>query len=85
MKVALHTFIDNAATLGVEFCLISSLSDIFSPAIVSEMDDEALANLASESNETKNERSMLQERMRSLKEGEKIVGRHARQAPPQGR
>ncbi|KAK0654504.1 Dynamin-B [Lasiodiplodia hormozganensis] len=71
-KVALHTFIDNAATLGVEFCLISSLSDIFSPAIVSEMDDEALANLASESNETKSERSMLQERMRSLKEGEKI-------------
>ncbi|KKY23634.1 putative interferon-induced gtp-binding protein mx [Diplodia seriata] len=81
-KVALHTFIDNAATLAVESCLVSALPDILSPGVVSEMDDETLASLASESEETKNERSMLRERLKSLKEGLKIVGRHARQAPP---
>ncbi|KAL0257513.1 hypothetical protein SLS55_008327 [Diplodia seriata] len=84
-KVALHTFIDNAATLAVESCLVSALPDILSPGVVSEMDDETLASLASESEETKNERSMLRERLKSLKEGLKIVGRHARQAPPPGR
>ncbi|OJD29482.1 interferon-induced gtp-binding protein mx [Diplodia corticola] len=81
-KVALHTFIDNAATLAVESCLVSSLPDIFSPGVVSAMDDETLANLASESEETRRERSTLQERLRNLKEGARIVGRHARQAPP---
>ncbi|EOD49567.1 putative dynamin family protein [Neofusicoccum parvum UCRNP2] len=52
-KVALNNFIDNTATLAVESCLVSSLEEIFSPSVVALMDDDTLANLASETDDVK--------------------------------
>lgn len=66
---------------------MANLEDIFSPSVVANMDDETLSELASEDEEIKNERKMLQERMKSLKEGARIVSKQARVAgaPSAGR
>ncbi|KAK7725968.1 hypothetical protein SLS57_003557 [Botryosphaeria dothidea] len=80
-KVALHIFVDNVATLAVESCLVSCLPEIFSPTVVSDMPDEILSSLASESEDTKAERQRLQDRLKSLKDGHRIVRRQERQGP----
>ncbi|KAL1618089.1 hypothetical protein SLS56_010674 [Neofusicoccum ribis] len=80
-KVALNNFIDNTATLAVENCLVSSLEDIFSPSVVALMDDDTLANLASETDDVKSERSTLQGRLKSLEEGMRILNKQARPLP----
>ena len=45
----MKSFIDNVAVLVIENCLIDSVTDIFSPDIVSSMNDDLLERLAAES------------------------------------
>lgn len=85
IQVALHIFVDNVATLAVESCLVSCLPEIFCPTVVSDMPDEILSSLASESEDTKAERQRLQDRLKSLKDGHRIVRRQERQGPQPGR
>ena len=49
-------FIDNVANLAVEQCLIDGVSEIISPAKVTEMLFETMEKLASESNTMRNQR-----------------------------
>jgi hypothetical protein len=56
-QIALDTFIDNVAVLGVEMCLLTDLGDIFPVEEVASMDDERLVELASEPAGTRLERT----------------------------
>ena len=62
-------FIDNVAILVVENCLIDSLTDIFSPDIVSGMDDDLLECLAAEPETTRADRKWLKAKLEVLQLG----------------
>ncbi|OCK73566.1 hypothetical protein K432DRAFT_473141 [Lepidopterella palustris CBS 459.81] len=64
--VALRTFIDNVATLAVEYCLIDGLKDIFGPTQVVQMSDEDVELLASESESIQQHRQALKKREQYL-------------------
>ncbi|GKT64312.1 dynamin family protein [Colletotrichum tofieldiae] len=68
-QMALRTFTDNLINLAIESCLVQDLPSLFTPRLVSSMDDEKLAELAAESEEVRNYRSQLQEDIKLLKQG----------------
>ncbi|KAF6790004.1 dynamin family protein, partial [Colletotrichum musicola] len=67
--MALRTFTDNLINLALESCLIQELPGILTPKAVSGMDDERLAELAAESEETRARRTQLQTDIKLLKQG----------------
>lgn len=75
-NVASDSFVDNIVTLGFEACLLSNLSDIFSPQTVSRMDDEMLQLLAGESPRQMRQREDLQRDLQTLKSSLKTCKRH---------
>ncbi|KIW17193.1 hypothetical protein PV08_04384 [Exophiala spinifera] len=75
-NVALENFIDNIVILGFEACLLSKLSDIFSPQTASRMDDEMLQLLAGESPRQMRQREDLQRELQTLKNSLKTCKRH---------
>lgn len=62
--------------LGIENCLIKDLSAIFSPTLIADMDDELLRAIASESEETRDERASLKEKLSVLKSGKQVLSEH---------
>ena len=66
-KIALDTFVDNMATLAIENCVLADLHELFSPNLVSEMDDEMLSRLASESVETVRNRAAVTKDLATFK------------------
>jgi GTP-binding protein EngB required for normal cell division len=75
-NIALHTFVDNVATLGVELCLLDGLEDLFSPVAVSEMSDEQVSKLASESPDDILQRRTTEKRLEKLKAGREVCQRY---------
>ncbi|KAF6804389.1 dynamin family protein [Colletotrichum sojae] len=67
--MALRTFTDNLINLALESCLIQELPGILTPKAVSGMDDERLAELAAESEETRARRTQLLTDIKLLKQG----------------
>lgn len=76
--MSLHTFIDNVINLAVENCLICDISSILTPKGVSQMTEETLRDLASESDEVLSKREVLQEQVRLLRDGLQICQQHRR-------
>lgn len=71
-----HTFIENVINLAVENCLIDDIPRILTPTVVSQMTEETLRDLASESDDILSKRTFLQEQVRLLREGLKICQQH---------
>ena len=69
LQVAMKVLVDSFAVLAMEYCLIDSLSAIFCPATVMEMDDSVVHNIATESHNSQIERARVNEKLRSLKAG----------------
>lgn len=59
--------------LAIENCVMAGLSDVFSPSFVAMLNEEQLASIASESQEIREERSRLQEKLDALKAGKRIL------------
>lgn len=62
----MENFIDNVAVLVVEMCLIDGLSSIFTPTLVSRMNDEQLDGLAGESHTLRSQRRQLMSKQAKL-------------------
>lgn len=62
--------------LGIENCLIKNLSTIFSPTLIANMDDELLRAIASESEEIRDERASLREKLCVLEAGKQVLSEH---------
>jgi hypothetical protein len=63
----LNVFIDNVASLAIEQCFIDDITEIFSVEAVSEMEDDVLNQLGSESSNTQSERKRLKDFEKDLK------------------
>ena len=70
--IALHTFVDNVATLGVELCLLDGLEELFSPVTVVRMTVEEVNKLGSESAEDMHHRLTTQKRLEKLRAGREV-------------
>lgn len=77
-QMSRSTFIENIINLAVENCLICDISSIMTPLGVSEMTEETLRALASESDEILSKREVLGEQTRLLREGLQICQQHRR-------
>jgi hypothetical protein len=55
---------------------MSNLVNIFSPSLVSSMSPERLEIIASESEEIRNERAALKQRLADLKAGKRVLDVH---------
>ena len=75
-QIAIRLFIDNVAILAIESCLIDELPGIFSPDIVSGMDDALLERLAAESEDIQTDRKSLKEKLEVLQLGLKTCSRY---------
>ncbi|EPE32891.1 dynamin GTPase, putative [Glarea lozoyensis ATCC 20868] len=71
-EISLNTFVDNVATLVIESCLISNLSDVFPAAKIPLMDDELLDRLASDSDEIITQRRKLEAKLTCFRDSLKI-------------
>ncbi|OKL58398.1 hypothetical protein UA08_06379 [Talaromyces atroroseus] len=76
--VALDVFVDNVSSLAVENCLMIALEDLLSPLTVSEMSDEKLEDIASESPDVHELRSQTLEKQSSLQKSFELCRRQAR-------
>ncbi|KAM0724041.1 hypothetical protein Q7P37_000221 [Cladosporium fusiforme] len=65
-KVALKRVIDDFSTLAVEQCLVRRLPYLFRPEMIHEMSDEDVSQLASETEDTTNQRDKCLERLAVL-------------------
>ena len=74
--MSLRTFTENVMILAVENCLIRRIPDIFEITMVTHMDDEKLASLASETRAVRDEREMLQRDVEVLERGLGECKRH---------
>lgn len=75
--IALCTFVDNVATLGIELCLLDGLEDLFSAVTVAGMSDEDVNKLASESPEDMLHRRTTEKRLEKLKAGREVCQRYS--------
>ncbi|KAL4952513.1 P-loop containing nucleoside triphosphate hydrolase protein [Aspergillus filifer] len=67
--VAILTFIDNVATLGIENCLLGPLQHIFTSQVVNDMEDAQIKQLAAEPTYVSEERDRLIKEREKLREG----------------
>ena len=73
----MKTFVDNVAVFAVECCLLSDLSAVFSPSSVLQMDQQAICQIASESQLDHLLREQNQKRLVVLQAGLNICNAHA--------
>lgn len=64
------------AVLAIENCLIKDLAGIFSPTLTSEMNEDQLHVIASESPEVQDERASLKQKLDVLESGKEILFEH---------
>ena len=62
----MNTFVDDFSVLGVEKCLLYPLPDMFSPKAVIFLNDETVANIAAETEDSKIKRTRAIEKMKVL-------------------
>ncbi|KAL4860694.1 P-loop containing nucleoside triphosphate hydrolase protein [Aspergillus spectabilis] len=67
--IAILTFVDNVATLGVENCLLEPLQRIFTSQVVNNMDDTQIQELAAEPLYVTEERKRLVKELEKLQAG----------------
>ncbi|KAL2843454.1 P-loop containing nucleoside triphosphate hydrolase protein [Aspergillus pseudodeflectus] len=67
--IAILTFVDNVATLGIENCLLAPLQRIFSSQVVNNMDDAQIRELAAEPLYVTEERNRLSQELEKLQVG----------------
>ncbi|KAL2784217.1 dynamin family protein [Aspergillus keveii] len=67
--IAILTFVDNVATLGIENCLLGPLQRIFSSQVVNDMDDAQIRELAAEPLYVMEERNRLAQELEKLQVG----------------
>ncbi|KAF2186986.1 hypothetical protein K469DRAFT_686203 [Zopfia rhizophila CBS 207.26] len=72
-KKAISVFINNVAVLAIENCLVADLAAIFSPLLISSMDEEKLHAIAAESDEVRSQRTMLKQKLEDLRAGKRIL------------
>ncbi|KAJ4372438.1 hypothetical protein N0V83_004212 [Neocucurbitaria cava] len=80
-KHAITVFINNIAVLAIENCLIKSLAGIFSPSLIADLSDEKLHAIAAESDEVREERESLREKLSTLTSGKDILNEHIAMRP----
>ncbi|KAL1581636.1 hypothetical protein WHR41_09595, partial [Cladosporium halotolerans] len=68
-KVALKRVVDDFSTLAVEQCLVGRLPFLFRPEVIHEMSEEEISQLASETEDTTNQRDKCMERLTVLQAG----------------
>ena len=83
-QIALDTFIENVATLGIEQCLLNHLANLIPPNKVHSMDDEMIAELAAEPPEIEQERSKAEAQAAALEDVIRICEGYARREPGMG-
>ncbi|MCJ1467777.1 hypothetical protein MMC07_006402 [Pseudocyphellaria aurata] len=72
-KVAMKVIVDNFAVIGVEYCLLDRLSDIFSPETVMRFDDDLVSKIAAETEDSQNERARVIKKLKILGGGLQIL------------
>ena len=80
-KVAMKTFVDNAAVQAVEACLESQLPDLLTPTIVLRLDEDSIRGTAEESQEDQKLEKSLSKKEAVLQKGLKTCLRHAGRKP----
>ena len=71
--------VDNFAILGIEFCLLEKLSDMFSSEVVMNLDDKVVEEIAAEQLDSQIERARALAKLQSLEAGLQTLrrlGRH---------
>ncbi|KAL6849641.1 hypothetical protein ACO1O0_009184 [Amphichorda felina] len=67
--ISRRTFTDNVVNLAIESCLVRDIPEILTPTKIGSMDDERLAELAGESEETQTRRESLEREVAVLRKG----------------
>lgn len=82
LQSALVTFIDNIATLAIENCLIRPLGNVFDSQSVSNLSEEQVTNLASESPEAQLTRECFKQELEKLQAGLQALSELKIERPP---
>lgn len=72
----MKSFIDNVAIYAVESCLVTSISKLFSPSYVLQMDQELVSSIAAESVNKQSLREETQREIQVLQTGSEVCRRH---------
>ncbi|KAL2831878.1 P-loop containing nucleoside triphosphate hydrolase protein [Aspergillus pseudoustus] len=80
--IAILTFVDNVATLGIENCLLGPLQRIFSSQVVNDMDDAQIREIAAEPVYVTEERNRLAQELEKLQVGLKTINIFRPIVPP---
>ena len=76
-QVAMKVLVDNVATLAIQACLSSHLSELLSPSSIQEMNDGLISAIAAESEENQAERDQLTRKLEVLRSGLDICKRYS--------
>lgn len=85
LQVAVDTFIDNMATLGIERWLLHDLSALLPPESIWAMNDDEVAAIGAEAHDAETLRRKLKDQVAVLQTAVRICRRHARQGAPGGK
>lgn len=80
-KSAISIFINNVAVLGIESCLIANLTSIFSPSLVTSMNNTELNLIAAECSKTRAKRASLTRKLDALTKGKRVLRIYAVSQP----
>ena len=73
----MKVLVDNVATLAIQACLSSHLSELLSPSSIQEMNGELISTIAAESEENQAERDQLTRKLEVLRSGLDICKRYS--------
>ena len=71
----MKVLVDNFAVLGIENCLLNMLPEMFSPETVMGLDEGLAEDIATETEDSLNERARVTRKLDSLEAGLKILNR----------
>ncbi len=78
LQVAMKVIVDNFSVLGIENCLLDGLPDTLSPDTVMKLDDTSTRNIATETEDSQNERVRAIKKLKSLEAGLQTLNRFSR-------
>ncbi|KAK3612890.1 hypothetical protein LTR22_028403, partial [Elasticomyces elasticus] len=71
--------VDNFAVLGAEFCLLEQFTTLFTPEVVTQLEDSLIRDIAAEREESVQERAGTMEKLQVLEDGLAVLNRYRRQ------
>ncbi|KAI9152287.1 Interferon-induced GTP-binding protein Mx [Paramyrothecium foliicola] len=74
-KVAMDRFVDDVSVIAIEGCLISQLPSLLTPNLVLDLEEAEVARLVGESEETVSQRQILDEKLKTLRNGLQSIKR----------